>query len=235
MALHRAAKVLPGHSCAAAALTDASVSARRSQCVEGLGNSRLVLTTMPLLGSTNSALPQEKLFLGLFRPWVDRDRRALCWWSFRTRREVAEFLLAERNASVQLQLPKDNPGSERGGGGTALCNADGQGREARIAARCRSQGRQRRSGPPGGAARHLGADVDAEVAGGAAGRRGVRGAAMARGGGKAGSLKDKLDGNELDLSLCGLSEVPVRELVSVRACGAGREQRADAGFGAAAR
>uniref|UniRef100_A0A8C9G667 Uncharacterized protein n=1 Tax=Pavo cristatus TaxID=9049 RepID=A0A8C9G667_PAVCR len=61
---------------------------------------------------------------------------------------------------------------------------------------------------------------------------------MARGGGKAGSLKDKLDGNELDLSLCGLSEVPVRELVSARACGAGREQRgqrADAGFGAAAR
>ncbi|OXB59398.1 hypothetical protein ASZ78_009698 [Callipepla squamata] len=38
---------------------------------------------------------------------------------------------------------------------------------------------------------------------------------MARGGGKAGSLKDKLDGNELDLSLCDLSEVPVRELAAL--------------------
>nr|Q5F334.1 RecName: Full=Leucine-rich repeat-containing protein 59 [Gallus gallus]CAH65450.1 hypothetical protein RCJMB04_38i14 [Gallus gallus] len=38
---------------------------------------------------------------------------------------------------------------------------------------------------------------------------------MARGGGKSGSLKDKLDGNELDLSLCGLSEVPVRELAAL--------------------
>ena len=27
-------------------------------------------------------------------------------------------------------------------------------------------------------------------------------------------LKDKLDGNELDLSLCNLSKVPVREIVS---------------------
>lgn len=46
-------------------------------------------------------------------------------------------------------------------------------------------------------------------------RSAARGGAMARGGGgKAGSLKDKLDGNELDLSLCDLSEVPVRELVS---------------------
>uniref|UniRef100_A0A493SVJ3 Leucine-rich repeat protein SHOC-2 n=1 Tax=Anas platyrhynchos platyrhynchos TaxID=8840 RepID=A0A493SVJ3_ANAPP len=35
------------------------------------------------------------------------------------------------------------------------------------------------------------------------------------GGGKAGSLKDKLDGNELDLSLCDLSEVPVRELAAL--------------------
>lgn len=52
-----------------------------------------------------------------------------------------------------------------------------------------------------------------------ASRSAARGGAMARGGGgggggKAGSLKDKLDGNELDLSLCDLSEVPVRELVS---------------------
>ena len=27
-------------------------------------------------------------------------------------------------------------------------------------------------------------------------------------------LRDKLDGNELDLSLCNLSKVPVREIVS---------------------
>lgn len=44
-------------------------------------------------------------------------------------------------------------------------------------------------------------------------------AAMSRGGGKGLSLKDKLDGNELDLSLCDLNEVPVRELVSVRPAG----------------
>lgn len=43
---------------------------------------------------------------------------------------------------------------------------------------------------------------------------------MSRGGGKGQSLKDKLDGNELDLSLCDLNEVPVRELVRVRAAGA---------------
>lgn len=47
-------------------------------------------------------------------------------------------------------------------------------------------------------------------------------AAMSRGGGKGTSLKDKLDGNELDLSLCDLNEVPVRELVSVRAARRGR-------------
>lgn len=40
--------------------------------------------------------------------------------------------------------------------------------------------------------------------------------AMSRGSGKGLSLKDKLDGNELDLSLCDLNEVPVRELVSLR-------------------
>lgn len=31
---------------------------------------------------------------------------------------------------------------------------------------------------------------------------------------KALNLKDKLSGNEMDLSLCNLSEVPVKELVS---------------------
>uniref|UniRef100_A0A8C6NCM6 Uncharacterized protein n=1 Tax=Melopsittacus undulatus TaxID=13146 RepID=A0A8C6NCM6_MELUD len=38
---------------------------------------------------------------------------------------------------------------------------------------------------------------------------------MSRGGGKGQSLKDKLDGNELDLSLCDLNEVPVRELAAL--------------------
>ncbi|PKU36467.1 leucine-rich repeat-containing protein 59 [Limosa lapponica baueri] len=38
---------------------------------------------------------------------------------------------------------------------------------------------------------------------------------MSRGGGKGLSLKDKLDGNELDLSLCDLNEVPVRELAAL--------------------
>ncbi|XP_074778366.1 leucine-rich repeat-containing protein 59 isoform X1 [Athene noctua] len=38
---------------------------------------------------------------------------------------------------------------------------------------------------------------------------------MSRGGGKGPSLKDKLDGNELDLSLCDLNEVPVRELAAL--------------------
>lgn len=37
---------------------------------------------------------------------------------------------------------------------------------------------------------------------------------MSRAGGKAGNLRDKLDGNELDLSLSDLSEIPVRDLVS---------------------
>lgn len=48
---------------------------------------------------------------------------------------------------------------------------------------------------------------------------------MSRGGGKGLSLKDKLDGNELDLSLCDLNEVPVRELVSVRPHPAGDGHR----------
>uniref|UniRef100_A0A8C5IL10 Leucine-rich repeat protein SHOC-2 n=1 Tax=Junco hyemalis TaxID=40217 RepID=A0A8C5IL10_JUNHY len=38
---------------------------------------------------------------------------------------------------------------------------------------------------------------------------------MSRGSGKGLSLKDKLDGNELDLSLCDLNEVPVRELAAL--------------------
>ncbi|KAM4665022.1 leucine-rich repeat-containing protein 59 isoform 1-T4 [Discoglossus pictus] len=38
---------------------------------------------------------------------------------------------------------------------------------------------------------------------------------MSRGAGKAGNLRDKLDGNELDLSLSDLSEIPVRELAAL--------------------
>ncbi|XP_069808313.1 leucine-rich repeat-containing protein 59 [Dendropsophus ebraccatus] len=38
---------------------------------------------------------------------------------------------------------------------------------------------------------------------------------MSRAAGKAGNLRDKLDGNELDLSLCDLSEVPVRDLAAI--------------------
>nr|XP_033817608.1 leucine-rich repeat-containing protein 59 [Geotrypetes seraphini]XP_033817609.1 leucine-rich repeat-containing protein 59 [Geotrypetes seraphini] len=37
---------------------------------------------------------------------------------------------------------------------------------------------------------------------------------MAKAAGKGVNLKDKLDGNELDLSLCGLNEVPVKELAA---------------------
>lgn len=33
------------------------------------------------------------------------------------------------------------------------------------------------------------------------------------------NLKDKMNDNEMDLSLCNLSEVPVRELVSSRSLG----------------
>lgn len=32
------------------------------------------------------------------------------------------------------------------------------------------------------------------------------------------NLKDKINGNEVDLSLCNLTEVPVRELVSYSSC-----------------
>lgn len=38
---------------------------------------------------------------------------------------------------------------------------------------------------------------------------------MAKSGGKGVNLKDKLEGNELDLSLCDLNEVPVKELVGI--------------------
>lgn len=37
---------------------------------------------------------------------------------------------------------------------------------------------------------------------------------MTKAGNKGGNLRDKLDGNELDLSLGDLNEVPVKELVS---------------------
>lgn len=37
---------------------------------------------------------------------------------------------------------------------------------------------------------------------------------MTKAGSKGGNLRDKLDGNELDLSLSDLNEVPVKELVS---------------------
>lgn len=40
------------------------------------------------------------------------------------------------------------------------------------------------------------------------------GVTMTKAGGKGGNLRDKLDGNELDLSLSDLNEVPVKELVS---------------------
>lgn len=39
---------------------------------------------------------------------------------------------------------------------------------------------------------------------------------MTKAGSKGGNLRDKLDGNELDLSLNDLNEVPVKELVSDR-------------------
>lgn len=47
-------------------------------------------------------------------------------------------------------------------------------------------------------------------------RAGIRstGVTMTKAGNKGGNLRDKLDGNELDLSLGDLNEVPVKELVS---------------------
>jgi hypothetical protein len=50
----------------------------------------------------------------------------------------------------------------------------------------------------------------------------LAGVIMTKAGSKGGNLRDKLDGNELDLSLSDLNEVPVKELVSTtpRASGA---------------
>lgn len=47
------------------------------------------------------------------------------------------------------------------------------------------------------------------------------GVTMTKAGSKGGNLRDKLDGNELDLSLSDLSEVPVKELVSTTPRGLG--------------
>lgn len=44
---------------------------------------------------------------------------------------------------------------------------------------------------------------------------------MTKAGSKGGNLREKLDGNELDLSLSDLNEVPVKELVSSGARGPG--------------
>lgn len=44
---------------------------------------------------------------------------------------------------------------------------------------------------------------------------------MTKAGSKGGNLRDKLDGNELDLSLSDLNEVPVKELVSTAPRGPG--------------
>lgn len=44
---------------------------------------------------------------------------------------------------------------------------------------------------------------------------------MTKAGNKGGNLREKLDGNELDLSLSDLNEVPVKELVSTVARGPG--------------
>uniref|UniRef100_A0A8C9UUF1 Uncharacterized protein n=1 Tax=Spermophilus dauricus TaxID=99837 RepID=A0A8C9UUF1_SPEDA len=44
---------------------------------------------------------------------------------------------------------------------------------------------------------------------------------MTKAGSKGGNLRDKLDGNELDLSLSDLNEVPVKELVSIAPQGPG--------------
>lgn len=44
---------------------------------------------------------------------------------------------------------------------------------------------------------------------------------MTKAGSKGGNLRDKLDGNELDLSLSDLNEVPVKELVSTAPPGPG--------------
>lgn len=48
---------------------------------------------------------------------------------------------------------------------------------------------------------------------------------MTKAGSKGGNLRDKLDGNELDLSLSDLNEVPVKELVSTAPRGPGAHRR----------
>lgn len=48
---------------------------------------------------------------------------------------------------------------------------------------------------------------------------------MTKAGNKGGNLRDKLDGNELDLSLSDLNEVPVKELVSIAPRGPGAHRR----------
>lgn len=48
---------------------------------------------------------------------------------------------------------------------------------------------------------------------------------MTKAGSKGGNLRDKLDGNELDLSLSDLNEVPVKELVSTVPRGPGAHPR----------
>lgn len=48
---------------------------------------------------------------------------------------------------------------------------------------------------------------------------------MTKAGSKGGNLRDKLDGNELDLSLSDLNEVPVKELVSRAPRGPGPRPR----------
>ena len=58
----------------------------------------------------------------------------------------------------------------------------------------------------------------------AAGSRSA-GVTMTKAGSKGGNLRDKLDGNELDLSLSDLNEVPVKELVSTVPQGPGAHPR----------
>lgn len=52
---------------------------------------------------------------------------------------------------------------------------------------------------------------------------------MTKAGSKGGNLRDKLDGNELDLSLSDLNEVPVKELVSKTPSNPGSPNNPDAG------
>lgn len=52
---------------------------------------------------------------------------------------------------------------------------------------------------------------------------------MTKAGSKGGNLRDKLDGNELDLSLSDLNEVPVKELVSTVPRGPRRRSSTGAG------